>query len=48
VKNRVRMRPTESSVGECRSGEALDMLQAMNNGHEGSMTPFTRTATAMG
>jgi pilus assembly protein CpaF len=32
------MRPDRIIVGECRSGEALDMLQAMNTGHEGSMT----------
>ncbi len=38
VKNAMRMRPDRIIVGECRSGEALDMLQAMNTGHEGSMT----------
>ncbi len=38
VKNSLRMRPNRIIVGECRSGEALDMLQAMNTGHEGSMT----------
>ena len=38
VKNALRMRPNRIIVGECRSGEALDMLQAMNTGHEGSMT----------
>lgn len=38
VKNSLRMRPDRIVVGECRSGEALDMLQAMNTGHEGSMT----------
>ena len=38
VKNALRMRPDRIIVGECRSGEALDMLQAMNTGHEGSMT----------
>jgi len=32
------MRPERIVVGECRSGEALDMLQAMNTGHDGSMT----------
>lgn len=38
VKNSLRMRPDRIIVGECRSGEALDMLQAMNTGHAGSMT----------
>lgn len=38
VINALRMRPDRILVGECRSGEALDMLQAMNTGHEGSMT----------
>ncbi len=38
VKNCLRMRPDRIIVGECRGGEALDMLQAMNTGHEGSMT----------
>jgi len=38
VVNALRMRPTRIIVGECRSGEALDMLQAMNTGHAGSMT----------
>ncbi len=38
VKNTLRMRPDRIIVGECRSGEALDMLQAMNTGHDGSMT----------
>jgi pilus assembly protein CpaF len=38
VKNALRMRPDRIIVGETRSGEALDMLQAMNTGHEGSMT----------
>jgi pilus assembly protein CpaF len=38
VKNTLRMRPDRIVVGECRGGEALDMLQAMNTGHDGSMT----------
>ncbi len=38
VKNCLRMRPDRIVVGECRSGETLDMLQAMNTGHDGSLT----------
>ena len=38
VKGSLRMRPDRVVVGECRSGEALDMLQAMNTGHDGSLT----------
>jgi pilus assembly protein CpaF len=38
VKNSLRMRPDRIVVGEIRGGEALDMLQAMNTGHDGSMT----------
>jgi len=38
VRNALRMRPDRIVVGECRSGEALDMLQAMNTGHDGSMS----------
>ena len=38
VKNSLRMRPDRIIVGECRGAEALDMLQAMNTGHDGSMT----------
>jgi pilus assembly protein CpaF len=38
VINSLRMRPERVVVGECRGGEALDMLQAMNTGHDGSMT----------
>ncbi|MDQ1566229.1 MAG: pilus assembly protein CpaF, partial [Actinomycetota bacterium] len=38
VRNTLRMRPDRIVVGECRGGEALDMLQAMNTGHDGSIT----------
>src|SRR5690606_17139727 len=38
VRNALRMRPDRLIVGECRGAEALDMLQAMNTGHDGSMT----------
>ena len=38
VRNALRMRPDRIVVGECRSAEALDMLQAMNTGHDGSMS----------
>ena len=38
VRNSLRMRPNRIVVGECRGGEALDMLQAMNTGHDGSLT----------
>jgi pilus assembly protein CpaF len=38
VRNSLRMRPDRVVVGECRGGEALDMLQAMNTGHDGSLT----------
>jgi pilus assembly protein CpaF len=38
VVNSLRMRPERIVVGECRAGEALDMLQAMNTGHDGSLT----------
>jgi pilus assembly protein CpaF len=38
VRNGLRMRPDRMVIGECRGGEALDMLQAMNTGHDGSMT----------
>ena len=38
VRNSLRMRPDRIIVGECRGGEALDMLQALNTGHDGSLT----------
>jgi pilus assembly protein CpaF len=38
LRNALRMRPDRILIGECRGGEALDMLQAMNTGHEGTMT----------
>ncbi len=38
LRNSLRMRPDRIIIGECRSGEALDMLQAMNTGHDGSLT----------
>src|ERR1700694_910052 len=40
VRNSLRMRPDRIIVGECRGPEALDMLQAMNTGHDGSMSPL--------
>jgi pilus assembly protein CpaF len=50
VRNALRMRPDRIIVGECRGAEALDMLQAMNTGHEGSLTTVhantTRDATS--
>jgi pilus assembly protein CpaF len=44
VKNSLRMRPERIVVGECRGGEALDMLQAMNTGHDGSLTTLHANA----
>ena len=50
VRNALRMRPDRIIIGECRGAEALDMLQAMNTGHEGSLTTIhandTRDALA--
>jgi pilus assembly protein CpaF len=45
VKNSLRMRPDRIVVGECRGGEALDMLQAMNTGHDGSLTTTHANST---
>ncbi len=44
VRNSLRMRPDRIVVGECRGGEALDMLQAMNTGHDGSLTTLHANA----
>ncbi|MFH0876828.1 MAG: ATPase, T2SS/T4P/T4SS family [Candidatus Omnitrophota bacterium] len=44
-RNCLRMRPDRVIIGECRSGEALDMLQAMNTGHDGSMTTVHANST---
>lgn len=46
VRNALRMRPDRIVVGECRSGEAIDMLQAMNTGHDGSMTTLHANSPA--
>ncbi|MEN6452000.1 MAG: CpaF family protein [Thermoguttaceae bacterium] len=45
VRNALRMRPERIVIGECRGAEALDMLQAMNTGHEGSMTTLHANTT---
>ena len=45
VKNALRMRPDRVVIGEIRGGEALDMLQAMNTGHDGSMTTLHSNGT---
>src|SRR5919202_3366119 len=45
VRNALRMRPDRIVVGECRGGEALDMLQAMNTGHDGSLTTVHANST---
>ena len=47
VRNALRMRPDRIIVGECRGGEALDMLQAMNTGHDGSLTTVHANSRAM-
>ena len=45
VRNALRMRPDRIVVGECRGGEAIDMLQAMNTGHDGSLTTVHANST---
>ena len=46
VINALRMRPDRIVVGECRAGEALDMMQAMNTGHDGSLTTLHANSTS--
>jgi len=48
VRNALRMRPDRIIVGECRGGETLDMLQAMNTGHDGSLTTIHANSPADG
>jgi pilus assembly protein CpaF len=48
VRNALRMRPDRILIGECRGAEALDMLQAMNTGHEGSLTTIHANTTRDG
>lgn len=48
VRNSLRMRPDRILVGECRGGETLDMLQAMNTGHDGSLTTIHANSPADG
>ena len=46
IKSALRMRPDRIVVGECRSGEAVDMLQAMNTGHDGSLSTIHCNSSA--